>query len=116
MTGLSPPPSGRPPAPPPAPSPPPPLRGPVAKPTPRGATVPLTRRIEVEYLRPVPLGQPLEVEGHIVRARGRAHYNRAELRDRQGNVLARGRGKFVKVDAATMFARELAKERRAPER
>jgi len=75
------------------------------------STVALTRRIEVEYLRPVPLGQPLEVEGRIVRARGRNHYNRAELRNAEGAVLARSRGVFVAVDAARMFARELEAER-----
>jgi uncharacterized protein (TIGR00369 family) len=74
-------------------------------------TVAVTRRIEVEYLRPVPLGQPLVVEGRIVRARGRSHYNRAELRNAEGIVLARGRGTFVAVDAEKMFARELAREK-----
>jgi uncharacterized protein (TIGR00369 family) len=73
--------------------------------------VALTRRIEVDYLRPVPLGQPLVVEGCIVRARGRALYNRAELRSAQGAVLARSRGKFLTIDAEKMFARELQEER-----
>ena len=73
--------------------------------------VALTRRIEVDYLRPVPLGQPLVAEGRISRVRGRALYNRAELRDAQGVVLARSRGKFLTIDAEKMFARELAEER-----
>ena len=73
-------------------------------------TVALTRRIEVDYLRPVPLGKPLVVEGRIVRVRGRAFYNRAELRNAEGTLLARGRGKFVAVDAAKLFARELEEE------
>ncbi len=72
----------------------------------------LTRRIEVDYLRPVPLGQPLVVEGRIGSVRGRASYNRAELRNREGVVLARSRGKFLMVDAEKMFARELEVERR----
>jgi uncharacterized protein (TIGR00369 family) len=79
-------------------------------------TVAVTRRIEVEYLRPVPLGQPLVVEGRIVRVRGRSHYNRAELRTAEGSLLARSRGTFVAVDAEKLFARELAKERRDNQR
>jgi acyl-CoA thioesterase FadM len=78
--------------------------------------VALTRRIEVDYLRPVPLGQPLLVEGRIGSVRGRASYNRAELRNSEGVVLARSRGKFLIVDAEKMFARELEAERREAER
>jgi uncharacterized protein (TIGR00369 family) len=73
----------------------------------------LTRRIEVEYLRPVPLSQPLWAEGRVSRIRGRALYNQAELRNAEGVVLARGRGKFLAIDAETMFARELEEERKS---
>jgi uncharacterized protein (TIGR00369 family) len=73
--------------------------------------VALTRRIEVDYLRPVPLGQPLVAEGRISQVRGRALYNRAELRSAEGVVLARSRGKFLTIDAEKMFARELEEER-----
>ena len=76
----------------------------------------LTSRIEVEYLRPVPLGKPLVVEGRIARVRGRATYNRAEIRNSEGVVLARSRGKFLVVDAEKKFARELEQERREAER
>lgn len=73
--------------------------------------VALTRRMEVEYLRPVPLGQPMVVEGRISRSIGRALYNTAELRSAKGVVLARSRGKFLVIDPEKMFARELEKER-----
>jgi uncharacterized protein (TIGR00369 family) len=73
--------------------------------------VALTRRMEVDYLRPVPLDQPLVAEGRISRMRGRALYNRAELRSAGGVVLARSRGTFLAIDAEKMFARELAEER-----
>jgi uncharacterized protein (TIGR00369 family) len=79
-------------------------------------TVALTRRIEVDYLRPVPLGQPLVVEGSIVQVRGRAHYNRAQLRSASGELLAQSRGKFLAIDAEKLFARELQKERKEAER
>jgi uncharacterized protein (TIGR00369 family) len=73
--------------------------------------VALTRRMEVEYLRPVPLGQPLVVEGRVSRMKGRTIYNSAELRSAAGSVLARSRGKFLTIDPEKMFARELEKER-----
>ena len=73
--------------------------------------VALTRRLEVDYLRPVPLDEPLVAEGRISRVRGRALYNQAELRNAQGVVLARSRGKFMTIDAEKMFARALAEER-----
>ena len=74
--------------------------------------VALTRRMEVEYLRPVPLGQPLVVEGRVSRMNGRAIYNRAELRNAKGAVLARSRGKFLAINAEKMFGREFEAERR----
>jgi uncharacterized protein (TIGR00369 family) len=74
--------------------------------------VALTRRMEVEYLRPVPLGQPLVAEGRVGRVIGRALYNHAELRNAKGVVLARSRGKFLAIDARKMFAREFEIERR----
>jgi uncharacterized protein (TIGR00369 family) len=74
--------------------------------------VALTSRIEVDYFRPVPLGQPLVAEGRILRMEGRALYNTGELRNAKGHILARSRGKFLIIDAEKMFARELEKERR----
>jgi acyl-CoA thioesterase FadM len=74
--------------------------------------VALTRHMEVEYLRPVPLGRPLVAEGRISRVRGRALYNRAELRSANGEVLARSRGKFLAINAEKLFARELEEERK----
>jgi uncharacterized protein (TIGR00369 family) len=72
----------------------------------------LTRRMEVEYLRPVPLGQPLVAEGRITRTTGRALYNRGELRNADGVILARSRGTFLTINAEEMFAEELENERR----
>ena len=75
--------------------------------------VALTRHIRVEYLRPVPLGQQLVVQGRVSRMSGRALYTSAELCNAKGLLLARGRGKFLAVDAEKMFARELENERSA---
>jgi uncharacterized protein (TIGR00369 family) len=71
----------------------------------------VTSRMEVDYLRPVPLDQPLVVEGSILRTDGRALYNVGELRNAKGVLLARSRGKFVIIDPEIMFASELKKER-----
>jgi uncharacterized protein (TIGR00369 family) len=75
--------------------------------------VALTRRMEVEYLRPVRLGQPLVVEGQVTRMRGRALYNRAEIRNARGEILARSRGTFLIIDAEKMFAREVEREKQS---
>ncbi len=75
--------------------------------------VALTRRMEVEYLRPVPLGQKLVAEGRVRSHRGRVLYNSAELRDVHGRVLARSRGKFLSINPEKMFARDLEAERKA---
>lgn len=72
----------------------------------------LTRQMQVDYLRPVPLRQPLVVEGRIVRTRGRVLYNLGELRNAKGDVLARSRGKFLAINPEKMFLRELEAERR----
>lgn len=69
----------------------------------------LTKSMEVEYLRPVPLATPLVVESRELSKRGRRHINAAEIKDSSGQVLARSRGLFIAVDAAKMFARHLAR-------
>jgi acyl-CoA thioesterase FadM len=75
--------------------------------------VTLTRRIEVEYLRPVPLEQPLVAQGQVSRMKGRVLHNSAELRNAKGEVLARSRGVFLAIDAEKIFASEFENERRS---
>ncbi len=67
--------------------------------------VALTSEIIVHYLKPVPLEKPLRVEAREVSVRGRKHVNAAEIFDKQGRVLARGRGTFISVDPHRMFAK-----------
>lgn len=57
----------------------------------------MTRQMEVEYLRPVPLGVALEVEGFSEAATSRKHHCRAELRDGSGRILAKATGLFIEV-------------------
>jgi uncharacterized protein (TIGR00369 family) len=67
--------------------------------------VALTSQITVDYLKPVPLNQPLRVESREVRVRGRHHVNMAEILNSDGEVLARGRGLFIAIDPQKMFAK-----------
>jgi len=65
----------------------------------------LTSRIEVQYLKPVPLRKPLRVESREVRVRGRKHTNMAEILNEKGEVLARSKGLFIAVDPEKMLKR-----------
>jgi len=67
----------------------------------------LTSQITVNYLKPVPLNQPLRVESSEVQVRGRQHINKAEILNEKNEVLARGRGLFVAIDPDRMFTEHL---------
>jgi uncharacterized protein (TIGR00369 family) len=67
--------------------------------------VALTREIQVEYLKPVPLNQPLRVEGREVSVHGRQHINMAEILNENNEVLAHSRGIFIAIDPEKMFAK-----------
>ncbi len=67
--------------------------------------VALTSEITVNYLKPVPLRQPLRVESREVKVTGRKHINMAEILNEKGEVLARSRGLFIAIDPHRMFAR-----------
>lgn len=76
--------------------------------------VALTKKMEVEYLKPVPLGKPLKVIGHEQQVIGRQHINVAEIYNDKGEVLARSTGTFVAVDVGRVFARYLKSEDEPP--
>jgi len=67
--------------------------------------VALTSEITVDYLKPVPLNKPLRVESREVKVKGREHVNMAEILNQKGEVLARGRGLFIAIDAHKMFSK-----------
>ena len=71
--------------------------------------VAMTRTMEVEFLKPVPLLKPIVVEGYEVRVRGRKHTNAAEVRNEKGELLARSTGLFIAVDPLKLFAKHLPK-------
>jgi len=59
----------------------------------------VTAELNVEYLRPVQVGQELVIEGWESDAQGRNLFLQSEIRDSSGKVLARGRGRFVDLNA-----------------
>ena len=58
----------------------------------------VTAEMTVEYRKPVPVDQPIVVEGWQEEEKGRNRFRIAEIRDPQGNLLARGKGRFVVVN------------------
>ena len=65
----------------------------------------VTSEMTVNYLKPVPLKQPLRVESREVKVEGRKHINMAEILNEKGEVLARSQGLFIAIDPERMFAR-----------
>jgi uncharacterized protein (TIGR00369 family) len=59
----------------------------------------MTRQIEVDYLRPVPTGEPLRMEGSVVRSEGRKHWTEARILNAGGKELAQAKGLFVEPRA-----------------
>ena len=59
--------------------------------------VAMTRRLETDYLRPVPSGVRLLVEGRVTRSEGRKHWVEAAIRSEDGTALAEGKGLFIEV-------------------
>jgi uncharacterized protein (TIGR00369 family) len=55
----------------------------------------VTRKMEVEYLLPVPSGTPLRLEGCVVRSQGRRHWTEAVILDAEGTALAQAKGLFI---------------------
>jgi acyl-coenzyme A thioesterase PaaI-like protein len=53
--------------------------------------------MEVEYLRPVPSGAPLRIEGRVVRNEGRKHWAEAVVVNAEETALARGQGLFIEI-------------------
>ena len=55
----------------------------------------VTAELAVDYLKPVSVNKEIVVEGHEVDQKGRNLFLVGEIRDESGDVLARGRGRFV---------------------
>lgn len=57
----------------------------------------MTAELTVRFKKPVPVEQPLRLEGRLVSRRGRLAEMAAELRDGAGEVLAEASAKFLAV-------------------
>ena len=70
----------------------------------------VTAELRVEYLKPIRVGQPLNVEGFLTAREGRQLYHQGEIRDASGELLARGKGRFVVIDREE-YAKKVMRER-----
>lgn len=57
----------------------------------------MTRQMQVEYLRPVPSGAAIEIEGRVTRSEGRKHWTEAQIRNAEGKILAQATGLFIAI-------------------
>jgi len=57
----------------------------------------MTRQMQVEYLRPVPSGAPIRIEGRVTRSEGRKHWAEAEIQSADGILLAHATGLFIAI-------------------
>jgi uncharacterized protein (TIGR00369 family) len=55
----------------------------------------VTAELSVEYLKPVAVAKEIIVEGRETEMKGRNLFLAAEIRNQAGEVLARGKGRFV---------------------
>jgi uncharacterized protein (TIGR00369 family) len=59
----------------------------------------MTRKMEVEYLRPVPSGVSIRIEGRVVRKEDRKLWTEARILDGEDKLLAHAKGLFIEVPA-----------------
>jgi uncharacterized protein (TIGR00369 family) len=59
----------------------------------------MTRRMEIDYLRPVHSGAPVRLEGRLVRSEGRKHWTEAKILSARGHLLAEAKGLFIEIHA-----------------
>jgi uncharacterized protein (TIGR00369 family) len=57
----------------------------------------VTAELTVEYLKPVRVGNEIVVEGRETEMQGRNLFLAGEIRNENGEVLARGKGRFVVI-------------------
>jgi uncharacterized protein (TIGR00369 family) len=57
----------------------------------------VTVDIQVRYLKPVEVGQPIRVTGRVARVKSRMVETEGEVWDEAGEVIARGSARFMKM-------------------
>jgi uncharacterized protein (TIGR00369 family) len=55
----------------------------------------VTAELTIEYLKPIKADQEISIEAFETEVKGRNHFHTGEIRNADGEVLARGRGRFV---------------------
>ena len=60
----------------------------------------VTAELTVEYLKPISVHEEIVVEGWEAEQKGRNLFHIGEIRSATGNVLARGKGRFVIIGEA----------------
>ena len=68
----------------------------------RGLTA-VTRRMEIDYLRPVHSATPIRLEGHLLRSEGRKHWTEARILDARGHMLVEAKGIFIEIGGGHGF-------------
>ena len=58
----------------------------------------VTAEMSIEYRKPIPINQTIVVHGWQEEEKGRNRFRAAEIYDTQGNLLVRGKGRFVVVN------------------
>jgi uncharacterized protein (TIGR00369 family) len=61
----------------------------------------VTAELDVEYLKPLRVDEEIVVEAFEVEKKGRNLFHTGEIRNAAGDLLARGRGRFVEVNPET---------------
>jgi uncharacterized protein (TIGR00369 family) len=69
----------------------------------------VTAELVIEYLKFVGVDEDLIVEAREVERNGRVLQRTGEIRNTSGELLARGRGRFVQIDPARIGQRSVAK-------
>jgi len=62
-----------------------------------GGFIAMTRNMEVDYLRPVPSGKAIRIEGRVTKGEGRKHWVEAKILNAEGTMLAQAKGLFIEV-------------------
>ena len=57
----------------------------------------MTRQMSIEYLRPVPSGTAIRIEGSVTRSEGRKHWAEARIANTEGITLASATALFIAI-------------------
>ena len=57
----------------------------------------VTRKIQIKYVRPVPIGEPIAVRGSILRGDSQITVAKGVVLDKEGKLLARSEAEFAMV-------------------